>query len=56
MVISSGFTMIDKDHHVYTKSPKMKFIAKSSYPNDLLIVGNDIELLSKAKDLVIILL
>jgi len=47
VLISNGCTVID------TKRSKRNFVVKLLYVSDLLIARNGIELLSKAKDLVI---
>jgi len=48
VVVSNSYTMID------SKRSKITFAVKSSYVDDLLIAKNGVELLSKAKGLVII--
>ena len=41
VVLSNGFSMIDEDNRVYTKSSKGKFVIMSLYVDDILIAEND---------------
>ena len=43
-ITSYVFTMIDEDHYVYVKINKNKHTLLSLYMDDILIVGNDFEL------------
>jgi len=54
VVISNGYVVIDEYHYDYTKRSKDNFVVKLLYVDDLLIAKNGVELLSKAKDIVII--
>jgi len=49
VVISSGFTMIDDGHCVYTERFKGNFVIISLYVANILIAGNDMELINKVK-------
>ena len=41
--------MIEEDHYVYAKWSKGSFIILSSYVNDILLAGNDMELIVATK-------
>ena len=44
-VLSNGFTMIEEDHCVYVKRSKGSFIVLSLYVDDILLAGNDMEMI-----------
>ena len=48
-VLSNGFTMIEEDHCVYVKRSKGSFIILSLYVNDILLAGNDTEMIITTK-------
>ena len=49
VVLSNGFTMIDEDNCVYTKSSEGKWVIMSLYVNDILTVGNDKDFVREIK-------
>ena len=48
-VLSNGFTMIEEDHCVYVKWSKGSFIILSLYVDDILLAGNDMEMIITTK-------
>ena len=48
-VLSNGFTMIEEDHCVYIKRSKGSCIILSLYVDDILLVGNDMEMIITTK-------
>ena len=48
-VLSNGFTMIEEDHCVYVKQSKGSFIILSLYVDDILLAGNDMEMIIATK-------
>ena len=44
-ILSNGLTMIEEDHYVYTKRSKGSFIILSLYVDDILLAGNDAEMI-----------
>ena len=48
-VLSNGFTMIEEDHCVYVKQSKGSFIILSLYVDDILLAGNDMEMIITTK-------
>lgn len=42
--------MTDKDHCIYTKISKDKYVILSLYVNDILIAGSDIQYVKKTKE------
>ena len=49
-ILSNGFTMIEEDHCVYTKRSKGSFIILSLYVDDILLAGNDVEMIVATKE------
>uniref|UniRef100_A0A2N9HL28 CCHC-type domain-containing protein n=1 Tax=Fagus sylvatica TaxID=28930 RepID=A0A2N9HL28_FAGSY len=49
-ILSNGFTMIEEDHCVYTKRSKGSFIILSLYVDDILLAGNDAEMIVATKE------
>ncbi|CAL5374326.1 unnamed protein product [Camellia sinensis] len=48
-IVSNGFTMIDEDHCVYVKRSKDIFLILSLYVDDILLAGNDKEMIVATK-------
>ena len=48
-VLSNGFTMIKEDHCVYIKRSKGSCIILSLYVDDILLAGNDMEMIITTK-------
>ncbi|GMP98267.1 hypothetical protein CsSME_00046221 [Camellia sinensis var. sinensis] len=48
-IVSNGFTMIDEDHCVYVKQSKDIFLILSLYVDDILLAGNDKEMIVATK-------
>ena len=48
-VLLNGFTMIEEDHCVYIKRSKGSFIILSLYVDDILLAGNDMEMIIATK-------
>ena len=48
-VLTNGFTMIEEDHCVYVKRSKGSFIILSLYVDDILLAGNDMEMIIATK-------
>ena len=48
-VLSNGFTIIEEDHCVYVKQSKGSFIILSLYVDDILLAGNDMEMIIATK-------
>jgi hypothetical protein len=49
-ILSNGLTMIEEDHCVYTKWSKGSFIILSLYVDDILLAGNDAEMIVATKE------
>jgi hypothetical protein len=49
-ILLNGFTMIEKDHCVYTKRSKGSFIILSLYVDNILLVSNDVEMIVATKE------
>jgi hypothetical protein len=49
-ILLNGFTMIEEDHCVYTKRSKGSFIILSLYVDDILLAGNDAEMIITTKE------
>ena len=50
VVLLNGFTMIEEDHCVYVKRSKGSFIILSLYVGDILLAGNDMEMIVAMKE------
>ena len=48
-ILLNGFTMIKEDHCVYVKQSKGSFIILSLYVDDILLAGNDMEMIIATK-------
>ena len=48
-VLLNGFTMIEEDHRVYIKRSKGSCIILSLYVDDILLAGNDMEMIITTK-------
>ena len=48
-ILSNGFMMIEEDHCVYEKWSKGGFIILSLYVDDILLAGNDMEMIIATK-------
>jgi len=48
-ILKDGFTMMEEDHCVYLKRSNNSFIILSLYVNDILIVGNNEEMIDTTK-------
>ena len=48
-IIQDGFEMIEEDHYVYDKQSKGSFLILSLYVDDILLAGNDMELIVATK-------
>ena len=49
VILSNGFTMIKEDYCVYVKRSKGSFIILSLYVDDILLAGNDMEMIIATK-------
>ena len=48
-ILLNGFTIIEEDHCVYVKQSKGSFIILSLYVDDILLAGNDMEMIIATK-------
>lgn len=49
-IITMGFTMMEEDHCVYVKKIENKFLILSLYVDDILLAGNDLELIKTTQE------
>ena len=49
-IVSNGFTMIEEDHCVYVKRSKKSFLILSLYVDDILLAGNDMDMIVATKE------